>query len=247
MIDQQVITMSERGISPYANQDAVFYTLHHTAKFFALADGMGGYKAGDVASHLTIETVYDTLREQLDVITDGVVLSQALEEAVRAANTAVYQYAINHDIVMGSTFTCAVVLGNNAIVANVGDSRTYLVRNGRLAQLTVDHSLVEHFVQQGIISEAERFSNLNNHIVTRGIGNEPDVEVDIFIVPLQENDQLLLCSDGLWGAFSDSDVVAELLVQDLEMTQIGQQIIQSAIDAGSNDHVSLVWAKLETI
>ncbi len=244
MMDQQIITMSDRGISPYANQDAVFYALHHAAKFFALADGMGGYKAGDVASHLTIETVYDALREHLDSVTDGAVLSQALEAAVQAANTAVYQYADEHEYVMGSTFTCAVVVENVAIVANVGDSRTYLVRDGRLMQVTIDHSLVEQFIQQGVLTEAERFNNLNGHIVTRGIGNQSDVEVDLFTVPLQQDDQLFLCSDGLWGAFSDSDVIAELLAQDSEMPEIGQQIIQSAIDAGSNDHISLVWAKL---
>ena len=208
-MNQQIITMSERGLSPYANQDAVFYKLHHAAKFFALADGMGGYNAGDVASHLTIETVYDVLRDHLDIVNDVAVLSQVVETAVQAANTAVY--------------------------------------DSRLMQLTVDHSLVEHFVQQGIISEAERFSNINNHIVTRGIGSQPDVEVDIFLVPLQENDQFLLCSDGLWGAFPDSDVVAILLAQDSEMPEIGQQLIQAAIDAGSNDHISLVWAKLEPI
>lgn len=243
-MDQQVVKLSERGISPYKNQDAVYYNLQQTAKFFALADGMGGYNGGDVASRLTVETVYDALREHLDTEIDIATLSLYLEEAIWEANTAVCQHATEHDMAMGSTFTCAVVLENTAIVANVGDSRTYLMRNGRLRQITVDHSLVEHFVQQGIISEAERFSNLNNHIVTRGIGNKPDVEVDIFTVPLQENDQLLLCSDGLWGAFPDSDVLANLLTQNSGMLQIGRNLIKSAIDAGSNDHISLVWAKL---
>lgn len=243
-MDQQVIKLSERGISPYKNQDAVYYNLQHAAQFFALADGMGGYRGGDVASRLTIETVYDMLRAHLDDVANVDVLARKLEAAIWEANTAVFQQTVEHGIAMGSTFTGAVVLGNTAIVANVGDSRTYLMRNGRLRQITVDHSLVEHFVQQGIISEAERYSNLNNHIVTRGIGNQPEVDVDIFTLPLQKNDQLLLCSDGLWGGFPERDVFANLLSQNLEMLPVAQNLIQSAIDAGSKDHVSLVWAKV---
>ncbi|MCP5095078.1 MAG: serine/threonine-protein phosphatase [Chloroflexi bacterium] len=244
---QQIIAMSERGLSPYENQDSIFYKLHRAANFFALADGMGGYDAGEVASQLTIESVYGAMQDLLDTcVGDDCVaqLSTQLEAAIAEANTAVYQYAQDHDIVMASTLTCAVVVGSVAIVANVGDSRTYLVRDGVLKQLTVDHSFVEHLVQHGIITEAERFNNDKIHVVMRGIGNQPDVKIDMFTYALQPDDQLLLCSDGLWGVFPDNELVANHLTLDLDITQIGKKLIQTAINAGSEDHVSLIWAKL---
>ena len=245
-MDQQVISMSERGLSPYANQDNVFYKVHQSAQFYAVADGMGGYNAGDVASRMTIEAIYASLREQLDEFTvdDVDVIADALGVAIGKANTAVFSYAQTHEYVMGSTITCAIVVDKCAVVANVGDSRTYLMRHGWLQQITVDHSLVEQFIQQGIISEAERFTNRNGHIVTRGIGNQPDIDVDIFTIDLEQDDQLLLCSDGLWGGFPDSHVLSDLLGQDTDMSDTGKQLVHAAMGAGSNDHISFVWAKL---
>ena len=166
---------------------------------FAVADGMGGHKGGDVASQLALETI------------EGEPAAD-LAQRLRDANAAVFERSQSDRSVtgMGTTVTAVVVKGTSALFAHVGDSRAYLLRAGDLRQLTDDHTLVARMVKTGEITEAEAEVHPHRSVLTRALGTEPDVIVDEFDVALTDGDRLLLCSDGLTGMVTEEQIVAIL-------------------------------------
>jgi protein phosphatase len=239
---------------------------------FIVADGMGGHLAGEVASYWTVGTLKRELAplfrpqdpsvtrrldaEALAAVGSGVTvrleeteLSRLLNHAIERANQVLLGYARQYPERagdMGSTLTLAVVEGNRATVAHVGDSRAYLWREGRLRQLTEDHSVPGALLKQGRITLAEAHEHPHRHILYRCLGLKPNIDVDIYpSVALRPNDALLLCSDGLWDMVYPVEELAAPLDSEAEPSSICRRLVDAAKEAGGEDNISVVLVRVE--
>jgi PPM family protein phosphatase len=205
---------------------------------FAVADGMGGHLAGEIASAKALEPV-----EELDgkVYADAEEAVRALRDAVVTANATVSQMAEDEPLYrgMGTTLTAVLVEGRRLHVAHVGDSRAYLLRDGTFNQLTDDHTLVQHLIDEGQITREEAATHPQRSIITRAIGVARDVDVDSMTLDLQPGDQILLCSDGLTGVVSDGAIEAALRSDEDEQTII-TGLIEQANEGGGPDNITVV-------
>jgi serine/threonine protein phosphatase PrpC len=206
------------------------------APLFAVADGMGGHKGGDVASQLALETLEAEFREGRG----------DLAQQIRDANAAVFERSRSDSAVrgMGTTLTAVVVAGTSALFAHVGDSRAYLLRAGDLRQLTDDHTLVARMVKSGEISEAEAGVHPHRSVLTRALGTEPESDVDEFDVALTDGDRLLLCSDGLTGMVTEEQIVA-ILSAAPDPQDAADRLVRAANRAGGVDNITVVVLDVE--
>jgi PPM family protein phosphatase len=205
---------------------------------FAVADGMGGHLAGEIASALALEPV-----EALDgkVYADAEEAVGALRDAVVQANRSVSQLADDEPLYrgMGTTLTAAMIEGRRLHLAHVGDSRAYLLRDGSFNQLTDDHTLVQHLIDEGQITKEEAATHPQRSIITRAIGVSREVDVDSMSLDLQPGDQILLCSDGLTGVVSDEQIEEALRSDDPE-DDIIAGLIERANQGGGPDNITVV-------
>jgi serine/threonine protein phosphatase PrpC len=211
--------------------------------FFVVADGMGGHANGQDASRLAIQTIIDYMLPRLtkgDEL-DRSALTQLLVEGVQQANQAVFRHNMELRADMGTTMTSALVVGSTAIIANVGDSRTYLYREpGGLKKVTNDHSVVASLVEAGIIKPDDIYTHPKRNQIYRSLGEKPAVEVDSFTVDLIPGDKLLLCSDGLWDMVRDPNIQQVLRNAAPNPNQTGEALIQAALEGGGEDNVSVI-------
>ena len=205
--------------------------------FAAVADGMGGPAAGEVASR----TVADTMTEELDPALIGTEPEKTLRNSVLAANLAVYRLAHDNSdyLGMGSTLVCAAVTAGSFTAANVGDSRLYLFSGGGLRQITTDHSMVASLVSSGVITEEQAMIHPMRNIITRAVGIELAVSPDLYTGTWSEGDTLLLCSDGLHGALGPSGI-AGILSRELSPEELCGELVEAASAAGSTDNISVI-------
>ena len=211
------------------NEDS--FVVDDDSGLFAVADGMGGHQAGEVAS----ATAIDALRGGLQ---DG----RLIDEAIVDANTAVVERASGDPALrgMGTTLTAAV-LGDDQVlvIGHVGDSRAYLLRDGELGQLTVDHSVVAELIAAGQLTEAEAEIDPRRAMVTRALGIDVDVEVDVITVDLALGDRLLFCSDGLTTMLRD-DAIADVLRSEADRSRAAQELVEAANEAGGTDNITVL-------
>lgn len=231
------------------NEDSLFAARWGDAQFglFVVADGMGGHANGQDASRLAIQTMIDFMLPQVangETRTDEEFL-KLMEDGVQTSNRAVHNRNMESHADMGTTMTAALVVGSTAYVANVGDSRTYLYREGEgLSKVTHDHSVVASLVDAGIIKPDDIYTHPKRNQIYRSLGEKPVVEVDTFPVQLRPGDKLLLCSDGLW------DMVRDPLIQDVlgktvkNPDETGQNLIKAALNGGGEDNVSVIVVQL---
>jgi serine/threonine protein phosphatase PrpC len=240
---------------------------------FVVADGMGGHLAGEVASHWALLTLKRELAplfrpqdpavtrrldaETLAAVGSGVTirlgetdLARLLAHAIERANQVLLGYARTHSEEagdMGSTLTLAVVEGNRATVAHVGDSRAYLWRDDRLRQLTEDHSVPGALLKQGRITPEEIPEHPHRHILYRCLGLKPQVQVDIYpSVVLQTGDALLLCSDGLWDMVYPTERLEDLMAAGGSPSAQCRRLVDAANEAGGEDNITTVLVRVET-
>ncbi len=212
---------------------------------FIVADGMGGHNSGEVASSLAVSLVKDFLTQKCSG-DECRVSSADLEAAVKAANSLVYEKgrSMSKDAGMGTTLVCACGDGKTLTMAHVGDSRGYLLRQGVLSCLTEDHSVVQEQVRRGLIREEEAATSELQNLLTRAVGSNPDVEVDISTHPLFYGDTILLASDGLTKMVADFRI-QEILSRQEGVKNIAANLILEANQAGGIDNITVVVARLE--
>ena len=198
---------------------------------YVVADGMGGHRGGQVASQVALETM-----EELSAESRG-----SLAEHVRRANRAVWDRSEEDAQLsgMGTTLTAARIEGASALIAHVGDSRAYLLRDGVLRQLTNDHTLVARMVKSGEITEPEADVHPHKNVLTRALGTDEEVEVDEDSIALADGDRLLLCSDGLTGMVTEDQIQAILENSD-QPQQAADRLVKAANRAGGIDNISVV-------
>ena len=213
----------------------------------AVADGMGGAAAGEVASKLAVEALDDTVRRYVaerDEGRDVVGLESLLEKAMRLANHRVHRAALQQtgSRGMGTTLTCVAIEKGVAYLGHVGDSRGYLVRGGKIYQLTKDHSWVEEQLERGVLSEEEARTHEWRNLITRALGTRPQVAPDAARVDVVPGDLLLLATDGLHGVVESEEILAEVLRSgDPQSTVDG--LIALANERGGPDNVTIVIAE----
>jgi len=202
---------------------------------FAVADGMGGAQAGEVASKLAAAALEDT---DPGTISGPEKITQLIQEA----NRRVYERA-NADPStsgMGTTMTVALVEGDAVTIGHVGDSRAYLVRNHELEQLTEDHSLVNELLKSGKLSRAEAEVHPQRSVITRAVGTDPDVDVDAFVITADIGDVFLLCSDGLTDMVADDDILQIVEKSPEDLDRVTKSLVAAANRGGGEDNITVV-------
>ena len=225
---------TDTGHKRRRNEDA--YVLE--PPLFAVADGMGGHQAGEVASRLAATALRD------DVEPEGG--EERVEALIREANRRIWQHS-TEDINasgMGTTVTVALVENDLIAVGHVGDSRAYRVRDGRIEQLTDDHSLAAELERSGKLSAEEARSHPQRSVITRALGTEPDVEIDTFTVAGKPGDVYLLCSDGLSSMVDDAGILAVLEAKRGDLEVAARELVKAANRSGGEDNITVVCFEL---
>lgn len=238
----KAFALTDVGKNRVTNQDYVYCksdAVGNLPNVFIVADGMGGHKAGDIASVTAVDAVLRSIEqsEKTDVIS-------IMEEAVREANKTLYEKSKSNEewAGMGTTLVLATVMDNTIFVANIGDSRLYLIDDG-IHQITRDHSYVEEMVSIGEIDKSEARTHSKKNIITRAIGVEEETHADFFEVQFKKGDKLLMCSDGLTNMIEDNDILSVIAGNnDIESTV--HKLIDLANDSGGKDNIAVLIAEL---
>lgn len=221
------------GLIRERNEDSHLANL--SKGLFAVADGMGGHRAGEIASQLAVETL-DRLVE-FDATVTGASAAKVLEEAVREANRVIFELASRSadKAGMGTTLTTILIQGKKLVAAHVGDSRLYLWRKGSLQILTGDHSMVAEMVKNGCLTLEQAACHPQRHVLTRALGTSPSVEIDLLEKQVYPGDRLLLCTDGLSNLVQNEEI-EQLLGGTWETT--ASALVQLALDRGGYDNIT---------
>lgn len=234
----KTFSITDIGKKRQLNQDYVYTSempIGNLPNVFIVADGMGGHNAGDYASKYTVETIVQEIAKAQD---DNPVT--IIKNAIGIANEHIRQKAEEdvHLYGMGTTLVVATCMGNVLQVANVGDSRLYVV-NDKITQITRDHSLVEEMIRMGGIDRESARSHPDKNIITRAIGASETVKVDFFTVKLQKGDIVLMCSDGLTNMLEDEEI-RMILNGQRDIVEKAEELVRAANNNGGNDNIAVV-------
>ncbi|HBI91488.1 MAG TPA: Stp1/IreP family PP2C-type Ser/Thr phosphatase [Terrisporobacter glycolicus] len=215
---------------------------------FALADGMGGHNKGEVASKIAVESIIDFLKENISQ-SGGIkmdYLDDIIKQGYNYANKKIYTKALEDNSCkgMGTTLVVAVIYENDVIIANVGDSRGYLLKGDSFRKVTKDHSVVEELVNAHLITEEEARFHPRRNQITRAMGAEEIIIVDIFREKVEKDDILLLATDGLTGCVEDESI-KNIIKQDKDIKEICQDLINEANNNSGKDNISVILSKID--
>ena len=207
---------------------------------YGVADGMGGHLAGGIASRMTGELLCAAL-SGLEPRTD------TLAQCISDVNAKVYERQKSDETLhgMGTTLTVLWEGGESVYLAHIGDSRAYLIRNGKMEQVTSDHSMVADMVRKGVLTEEQAACHPMRNYITRAVGTEEDIEADLYILPRKKGDRWLVCSDGLHGYVSEEHIMGIVMNHDMDPTLRGRKLLKAALDAGGYDNITIVLIDLE--
>ena len=218
-----------------------------------LADGMGGYQAGEVASAIAVDTILDEVRSKMKDITTEEVDEETgysrgtllFKAAIEKANETIYKAAHSKPECegMGTTVVAVGFFDNRLTVAHVGDSRLYRLRDGHFEQVTSDHSLLQELIDKGFYTPEEARKSLNKNLVTRAIGVEDQVVPDFSEEIVKPGDIYLMCSDGLTDAVDDDEIAAILESRTDDLEQAGRALVEKANEYGGRDNISVILAR----
>jgi protein phosphatase len=239
-----MIGLTDPGVVRTENEDHI--GTRPEAGLAVLADGMGGHQAGEVASKLAVETV-------IRYLTDAYAadrresLSKRISEAIRRANATIFDTAHRHEECagMGSTIVTAMFRHGELVVGHVGDSRLYRFRQGKLEQLTEDHSVIQELVNRGLFTQEEARASIGKNLVTRALGVDAEVLIDVNAIPLEPDDLYLLCSDGLNDVVPDADIARVLADHSANLYTAAFKLVTLANQRGGPDNVSVILIRQE--
>lgn len=241
----EAYSVTDIGRKRQLNQDYVFSSakpMGNMPNLFIVADGMGGHNAGDYASKCTVETVVGEIRNSFEKNPTIIV-----KKAIETANSKIRELAAADEnlLGMGTTLVVATVIGKYLQVANVGDSRLYLLGKHGIRQITRDHSLVEEMIRLGGLSREDARKHPDKNIITRAIGAKDEVEPEFFTEELEPEDIILMCSDGLSNMLEDKEI--EKIVQNEELAEMKEKaeaLINAANNNGGKDNIAVVLVKI---
>jgi protein phosphatase len=232
--------LTDRGRKRPSNEDAFGLSVEHGV--FVVCDGMGGAAAGEVASSLAVAEMMRALTQRQGLEPAPVEAAEAVAEA----NEAIFSRSQRNPNLngMGTTLVALLVEDRHAWMVNVGDSRGYRLRDSKLEQITLDHSLVEEQIRLGQMSPAEALRSPLKNVITRALGTQAVVSPDIFEIEIEPDDQFLLCSDGLVREVPDS-VLESILSQDATLEEKCSRLIEAANEAGGHDNITCVVVRAD--
>jgi serine/threonine protein phosphatase PrpC len=242
----EIATATHPGMVRSHNEDSI--SADATSGLAVLADGMGGYNAGEVASGIAVAMISAELKKALSAGNDlDAAAAERLvgEHAVRA-NNAIFQAAQSQAQYagMGTTLVVALWHDNSLVVGHIGDSRLYRFRGNKLEQVTRDHSLLQEQIDSGLITKAQARHSQNKNLVTRAVGIDPEVEAEVHSYPVEAGDIYLLCSDGLNDMVTDEDMELTLSSLQANLPLAAAQLVQQANDNGGRDNVSVILVRV---
>lgn len=241
--------MTDIGLVRRENQDDYAVRVNEASghTVCVVCDGMGGPGGGKLASSLAVNAFMDACLSNLRRDMSREQVKETAAFAVDEANTAVYRRACGDPSLhgMGTTLVSAIIRDGQAVFNNVGDSRAYLVRGGKIRRITKDHSVVEHLVDQGDITAEEARSHPHRNLITRALGPGPEALSDSFEATLEPGDWLLLCTDGLVGTVTDEEMARELTTPDTPDNQRLERLLELAKGQGAPDNVTAVLLRQE--
>lgn len=236
---------SDIGRKRKTNQDSI--CLDHKHHFFAVADGMGGHNGGDIASQLSVKVMPEFFKDHSN-LEPQVLMKNMIQEVNRAILQKADEQPELHG--MGTTVSAVYFHGQTLVIGNVGDSRVYMINNKNIFQMTRDHSFVQEKLNMGIYTREEAVKDPQKNVLVRSVGFEADINVDVFHYRICKNDMFMVCSDGLHGKVSDSDILhiiqrnitdpATCIISQVEAAV--KDLIQQANDNGGQDNISVILA-----
>jgi serine/threonine protein phosphatase PrpC len=238
----KVYSVTDVGQKRKVNQDYVFASeqaVGNLPNLFVVADGMGGHNAGDFASSFAVQVLLDTVKKDTEFNPIKII-----RRAIEYANQQLLEQAAHNEGMsgMGTTMVAVTIVDHYAYVANVGDSRLYVVDDDGIRQITKDHSLVEEMVRMGEISREDARNHPDKNIITRALGAKEEVDIDFFDIKLHPDSVILLCSDGLTNMVTD-DVIAQIVKETVSLEAAGQNLIRLANENGGKDNIAVVLVK----
>ena len=239
----EMISATDTGRVRSHNEDSVATDVAHGLAL--LADGMGGYQAGEIASAMTVTLLAQGLASRL-TLAPAQVLEGLVREEVAKTNAAVYQTAQTQPQCagMGTTLVLALFHDNRVIIGHMGDSRLYRLRGEQFEQLTRDHSLLQEQIDQGVLSAEEAAQSCHKNLVTRALGMDPEVEVEISSHATAPGDIYLLCSDGLTDMARTDDIRDTLDLMRADLARAAEALVKLANDHGGRDNIAVVLVKV---
>ncbi|HEX5392690.1 MAG TPA: Stp1/IreP family PP2C-type Ser/Thr phosphatase [Rhodocyclaceae bacterium] len=250
----EMVALSDKGMVRNNNEDSVLTNAQYG--FAVLADGMGGYNAGEVASGMATALLGSELQRLLDGIRPdhraaggGLVGETLLHDQIIRANAAIHGAAQTQPQYsgMGTTLVATLFTDNLLIAAHIGDSRLYRARGEDFQVITRDHSLLQEQIDGGIITPEEARYSVNRNLVTRALGIDPEVEPEIHVHEVQPGDIYLLCSDGLNDMVEDSEIAMTVQMLSANLAVCADQLVQMANDNGGRDNVSVILVKVKKV
>lgn len=228
---------SDIGMVRSLNEDCARYFEGNEYKIYVVADGMGGHNAGEVASKMAAEGIVEYIKDNYNKINSDELLKKSIEKV----NEVIFLYSMNKKELsgMGTTVTACIVLPDKIQVANVGDSSCFGIDKDKIVKITKDHSLVQELLDIGTISENEAFNHPKKNIITRAIGTNKDVDVDIFTLGKKVYNKFILCSDGLTNELTKEDILA--IVKEEEQLSIAcERLVNAAKFKGGRDNITVL-------
>ncbi|MGH8740764.1 MAG: Stp1/IreP family PP2C-type Ser/Thr phosphatase [Burkholderiales bacterium] len=248
----EIASCTDPGMVRSHNEDSI--AADAASGLVVLADGMGGYNAGEVASGMATTVIITEMQQilasaspyQIDPRTNQEIAKRLVREQVLKANTSIYQAAQSQPQYagMGTTLVVGLFYDNRVLVAHLGDSRLYLQRQGKFKQITRDHSLLQEQIDSGLITPEQAKHAQHKNLVTRALGIDPSVEPEIHEYPTKPGDLYLLCSDGLCDMVDDEDIAMTLQALGGNLNMAAQHLVQMANDNGGRDNVSVILVRV---
>lgn len=226
--------LSDVGNFRKTNEDYIDYYTDHIKKIYVIADGMGGHNAGDVASKLAVENTISYLNSLPEIKNMDIDIRNAINDS----NIKIHELSKSSEelVGMGTTITACLIKGPEMVVANVGDSRCYIIKENKIIKVTKDHSLVQQLIDEGSITEDEGYSHPNKNIITRALGTKTHVDIDTYSLNLEEIKKVVMCTDGLSNLIKEEEIYEIVMNKDnccLELIELSKL-------RGGKDNISVI-------
>lgn len=239
----RILAKSDVGRVRETNQDSFYVSdLNDDIKLFILADGMGGYKGGEIASKVAVTAVSKFITEKFDGISkDKDSILDLLEDAILFANSAIYEESEADEELqdMGTTLEVMLIYKQKVYIGHVGDSRIYRIRKNNMKKITTDHSYVEKLIQDGEITREESYNHPKKNLLIKALGTDEEVEPDLIYTVLNKNDMLIICSDGLTNMIPEKEILDIVLNNSSE--NVADVLVDEANEAGGLDNITVIF------
>lgn len=239
-----VIALTDIGLVREKNQDSVFSSDKYDLPLYIIADGMGGYKGGEIASSDAINIIKRLFIENQDKLTNKKFIKTLIEDSIKEANLKIYRKSLEFSEYsgMGTTISLCYIYRGYVFVGHVGDSRIYKIYNDSIEQITEDHSLVNELIKKGEITKEEAKNHPQKNMITRAVGTDSNIEIDISETKYKKGEIMLLCTDGLFNMVDDNEV--KNIIKDSDsLLDAAESLIDKAKQNGGLDNISVIIIK----